>query len=278
MSKILVVGAHGNVGSELVRLLQERGQTVVRATSRAPTQPDEVQLNLVTQQGISAALEGVERAFLLSPPGFTQQDRLLNPVVDEAVRRGVAKLVLMTAMGANADESGGLRKAELHLERSGVPYNVIRPNWFMQNFNSYWRQGIREAGKILLATGSAKGSYIDARDIAAVAAELLTSDRFDNRELDLTGPRAIDHHEIAAILSRELGKRIVYEDVTPETMHALVMEAGLPRDYADLLIGLLHFFKLGYAEPTSEAVQQITGRPARSFEEYAHDHRAAWLG
>jgi uncharacterized protein YbjT (DUF2867 family) len=82
-----------------------------------------------------------------------------------------------------------LRKAERHLEASGLAYNVIRPNWFMQNFNTFWLHGIQTAGQIFLPVGQAKGSFIDARDIAAVAAVLLTSDAFDNRDFDLTGAR-----------------------------------------------------------------------------------------
>jgi uncharacterized protein YbjT (DUF2867 family) len=278
MSQILVVGANGTVGSELVRLLQGGGHEVRRATSRAATQPGEVQLDLVTQQGLAQAFEGVERAFLLAPPGHVNQDALLNPLIAEAARRGLKKVVLMSAMGANADENGGLRKAEVQLERSGVPYNIIRPNWFMQNFNTFWLHGIQAVNKILLPVGQAKGSFIDARDIAAVAAELLTGNRFDNRDFDLTGPRALNHDEVAAVLARETGRPITFEDITPEAMRTMLLDAQLPRDYAEFMLVILGFFKAGYAERTTDAVQQVTGRAPRSIEQYAKDYRASWAG
>ena len=188
MSRTLVIGANGTVGSELVRLLRAAGHNVLKATSRPVTDPaTEVHLNLVTRTGLDTALQGVSKVFMLSPPGHTNQDELLNPVVDAAKAHGVQKIVLMTAMGANADENAPMRKAEVHLQHSGLAYNIIRPNWFMQNFNSFWIHGILEHGKIFLPVGAAKGSFIDARDISAVAARLLSTDDFNQRDFDLTG-------------------------------------------------------------------------------------------
>lgn len=277
MSRTLVVGAGGTVGRELVRLLAARGHDVRRATSRTPTEAGQVQLDLVSGAGRDAAFEGVQRLFLLAPPGHTNQHELLNPLVDTAKAQGVRKVVLMSAMGANADPSAPLRQAELHLERSGLPWNVIRPNWFMQNFNTFWLHGINTQGKILLPVGRAKGSFIDARDIAAVAAELLSGDTFNGVDFDLTGGRALDHDEVAAILSRETGRAISFQDITPEAMLEGLLGAGLPRPYAEFLNLILGYFKAGYSERQTDSVQRITGRAPRTIEQYAKDHRSAWL-
>lgn len=277
MSKILVIGANGTVGSELVRLLTSRGQSVVKASRRASTAPDQVQLDLVSGTGMEHAFDGTGRAFLLSPPGHVNQDELLIPVIDQAVRSGVEKIVLMTAMGANADEAAPLRKVELALERSGLAWNTIRPNWFMQNFHTYWVEGILRDAAIGLPVGDAKGSFIDARDIASVAAELLVSSAHDNQAFDLTGAVALDHHEVAAILSKETGRSIRFEDVSPEVMRGRLLNTGLPAAYADFLLMILGFFRAGYSERTTTAVQDITGRAPREFAAYARDHRQAWL-
>ena len=278
MSTTLVIGASGTVGSELSRLLAAQGQTVRRATSRAPGGADQVQIDLARGTGIAAALEGVERAFLLAPPGHTNQHELLGPVIEAARERGLRRVVLMSAMGANADDNAPLRRAELQLEASGLPWNVIRPNWFMQNFNTFWLHGIQTQGRILLPVGRAKGSFIDARDIAAVAAALLSRDDLADREFDLTGAEALDHDEVAAILSRETGRDIRYQEIPPEAMLDGLLQAGVPRDYAEFLVLILGFFKAGYAERTTDAVQAITGRAPRRFADYARDHRQAWLG
>lgn len=277
MSQTLVVGANGTVGTTLVEILKQSGATVRRATSRTPQAADEVHLDLVKQQGVDAALQNVKQAFLLAPPGHTNQDALLVPVIDAAKRHGVEKIVLMTAMGANLDPTAPLRKVELHLEQSGVAYNIIRPNWFMQNFNSYWLHGIRTEHTIALPVGTARGSFIDARDISAVAASLLLRHDLDNRDFDLTGPVAISHDDVARILSAATGLDIRFRDITPEAARPNLLAAGLPADYVEFLLVILGFFKLGYSERVTDAVETITGSAPRTFENYARDHRLIWL-
>jgi uncharacterized protein YbjT (DUF2867 family) len=277
MSRILVVGASGTVGSELVRLLQARGHAVAEATSRAPTRSGQVALDVVAGTGVDAAFAGVERAFLLAPPGYTNQDELLRPLIDAARRSGLRRVVLMTAMGADADEAAPLRKAERHLEQSGVPFNILRPNWFMQNFNTFWLHGILNGGTIALPVGQARGSFIDARDIAATAAALLSGDGLANQAFDLTGAHALDHDQVAAILSRVTGRAIRFQDIAPDAMRAGLVGAGVPPNYADFLVMILGYFKAGYSERTTDAVQQITGAAPRSFEAYAADYRSSWL-
>lgn len=276
MSRILVVGSSGTVGSALSGLLAAQGHEVRRATSGVVSKSDQVKLNLLTGEGLQAAFDGVQAAFLLAPPGHTNQDVLLAPLIDQAKASGVKKVVLMSAMGANADENAPLRKAELHLERSGLTWNVIRPNWFMQNFNTFWLQGIQQQGQIFLPVGNAKGSFIDARDIAAVAAKLLTSSQFDNAEFDLTGSEAFDHDQVAAILSRAAGRAIGYTEISPEAMRQGLLGAGLPADYSEFLLVILGYFKLGYSERTTDAVQRINGVAPRSMTQYANDYAAHW--
>jgi uncharacterized protein YbjT (DUF2867 family) len=276
MSRILVVGSSGTVGSALTGLLAAQGHEVRRATSGAVSESGQVKLNLLTGDGLQAAFEGVHAAFLLAPPGHTNQDALLAPLIEQAKTSGVSKVVLMSAMGANADDNAPLRKAELHLECSGLTWNVIRPNWFMQNFNTFWLHGIQQQGQIFVPLGKAKGSFIDARDIAAVAAKLLTSSQFDNAAFDLTGSEAFDHDQVAAILSKAAGRAIGYTDISPDAMREGLLGAGLPADYAEFLLLILSFFKLGYSERTTDAVLRITGAEPRSLAQYAQDYQAVW--
>lgn len=271
----LIVGASGQVGSELGRLLEARGQRVLRATSKPPG-PGQVPLDLMSKAGLGTAFAGVDAAFLMSPPGLTNQHELLIPAIDAARAAGVRKVVLMTAMGADASDELPMRRAELALERSGLAWNVIRPNWFMQNFSTFWLHGIQTQGKILLPTGTAKGSFIDARDIAAVAAALLSSSSFDRQAFDLTGPEALDHAQVAAVLSQVTGRPIVYEEIAPQALRPGLLQAGLPADYADFLLMILAAFKEGHAERTTDAVQAITGRAPGTLLQYAQDYRAAW--
>lgn len=275
MSTILVLGATGTVGQALVPQLRAAGHQVRRAT-RQPGNPGDVAVDLLTGHGLPAALDGADALFLLSPPGHTNQDALLGPVIAQAVSAGVRKAVLMTAMGADADPNGPMRRAELALEASGLEWNVIRPNWFMQNFNTFWVAGIRAASVIQLPTGTGRGSFIDARDIADTAAVLLTSSTHAGRAFDLTGGAALDHHEVAAILSTVTGRTIRYEDITPDAFRPMLLSAGLPAGYVEFLIVILGYFKLGAAERVTDAVSRITGHAPRDFAAYAAEYRAAF--
>ncbi len=274
MATHLVIGATGTTGSALARLLEADGHTVRRATSR--TDAPGVHLDLRTGAGLDAALAGADGAFLMSPPSYTNVDELLLPVIDAAVRHGVRRIVLMTAMGVDADPTSPYMRVERHLEASGIAWNVIRPNWFMQNFHTYWLHDIRTAGEIVLPTGDAAGSFIDARDIAAVAHVLLTTDTHANRAFDLTGGEALDHHAVAAILSEALGRPLRYRAVSAGEMRPRLLAAGLGDAYTAVLLELLEVFRLGYAARVTDAVERITGRAPRTLAEYARDHRAAY--
>lgn len=275
MSTFVVLGASGTVGRELAQSLEAAGHVVRRTTSRTPA-AGQVHLDLVSGRGIDEALRGADGAFLLAPPGFTNQDVLLTPVIDAARRLGLGKLVLMSAMGVDANTEAPLRKAELTLEASGLAWNVIRPNWFMQNFHTYWLHGIATQQAILLPVGEGRTSFIDARDIADVAAALLQRSEFNNRAFDLTGGESLTHAEVAAVLSRELGQTIRFEDLTVDEARPLLLGAGLPADYAEFLLVILSYIKAGYSERITDAVPSILGREPRRFAQYARDYREAY--
>lgn len=275
---ILVVGGNGTVGSEVVRLLQKQGYKTRVTTSKPVTNPeDKVHVNLATGEGIKAAFEGVDRAFFLSPPGYADQYALLSPLIQEAKRRGLKKVVLMTAMGANANDSTPFRRAEIDLEKSGLNYNIIRPNWFLQNFNSFWIQGINQQGKILLPAGKAKVSFIDTRDISSVAAKLLTSSELNGKDFDLTGPESVDHQQVAEALSKATGKKITYEEIQPEELKQALLKSGAPKDYAEFLLLILGFLKEGYNAGLTSNVEQITGNRPRTLAQYSNDYRNNWI-
>ena len=276
----LVVGASGSVGSGIVQALVAQGHAVRATTHRRDNvgrkgAVETVLLDLAGGEGTREVFEGVERAFLLAPPGYADQHRLLSPLVAEAARRKLEKVVLMTAMGADAADTP-FRRVEQELERSGLRYHIVRPNWFMQNFNTFWLQGINAQGKILLPAGRAKASFIDARDIAAVAVRLLTVDDLGDGAFDITGAEALDHDQVASILSAETGRKITYEEIAPDVLRKGLLAAGVPADYAGFLLVILGFLAQGYAERTTGSVRELLGREPIAFRQYARDHRAAW--
>ena len=281
MKKSLIIGASGTVGSGIVRALRERGEAVRAVSHRAPGASADgtewVQANLVTGVGVNEAFAGVDRAFLLSPPGHADQQILLSPLVREARRQGLRKVVLMTAMGVDAAEGSPFHRAERELAASGLEYHIVRPNWFLQNFHTFWLSGIRAQGKILLPAGQSKVSFIDARDVSDVAAQLLSADGISQRTFDLTGPAALSHADIAQLLTKATGRAISYEEISPADFRAGLVGAGLGADYADFLNAIFGPLREGYAARVTGEVRAVTGHAPRTAQAYAVEHRAAWL-
>lgn len=119
-------------------------------------------------------------------------------------------------------------------------------------------------------------SFIDTRDISEVVARLMASDDLNGGDFDLTGPRALDHDEVAAILSKATGREITYQAIEPAMMKQGLLAAGLTEAYADFLLLILGFLAQGYNERTTTEVRSLIGREPGAFEHYANDHRQAW--
>ena len=269
-SRILVVGGNGTVGSGLVRILKEQGHAVRVLTSKK-TEGDSVHADLLTGEGLDAAFEGVDRAFFLSPGGYADQHAVLSPLIAKAKAAGLKKVVMMTAIGVEHADGSPMRRAELELEASGVPFNIIRPNWFMQNFVNFWGHGIKTAGTIALPVGDGKAGFIDARDIAASAAALLLDDARRGTAHSLTGPELLDHAQVAAILAQATGKPVTFKDITPDELRPGLLAAGLPADYVEVLLALLGFLKAGFAAVVTDDVKTLTDKAPRTFKAWAEE-------
>ncbi|MCG5051759.1 MAG: NAD(P)H-binding protein [Myxococcales bacterium] len=279
---ILVVGASGTVASNVISALASTGQSVRAGTRNPAKQASQegvtwVELDIDRPSTVQAAFAGARRAFLLSPPGYANQYPILSQMIAEAKKNELEKVVMMTAMGVDADPSIPFRRAELELEGSGLRYNIVRPTWFMQNFNTFWRHGIVAAHTIALPAADGKVGFVDARDISQTVAGLLLDDTHDNQAFDLTGPEAITHAQAAEILAAATGLPIRYENVSPESFKQTLLQVGLPADYADLLVQLFAGVRAGWANRTTPSVERVTGKPPRSLQTYAHDYKQSWL-
>lgn len=267
--KILVIGATGNVGAPLVAELLRRGEKVKAASrnaaARLPAGAEAVRLELADPSTLEAALVGIDRIYALAPAGSTDPLTPLKPVVEAAAARGI-KIVLQTAMGVDADDSIPFRRLELLLERSGAPFVILRPNWFTDNFATYWGAGVVEAGEIRLPAGEGKTSFIDARDIAAAAAGALTSNAHDGKAFVLTGPEALSYADAAELLSHALGRRVVYRAVDDRTFVTEAVAGGVPRDYAELLAAIFHPVAQGWTAAVTDSVEWLSGNPPRSVQ------------
>lgn len=271
---ILVLGAGGNVGRPLVRQLLASGERVVAASrsGKAVEGAQGVAFDFTDRASHGPALDGVSHAYLMLPAGHAQAQRLLLPLVEALAARGI-KAVFQSAIGVDADDSIPLRQVELALRSAGANHVILRPNWFADNFHTYWKHGVQQ-GVITVPAGQGKSSFIDVRDIAASAAAALTSSRFDGRDFNLTGPQALGYAEAAAVLSQVLGRSLSYRAIDDATFAAALIGAGVAPDYAQLMTSLFHPVREGWTAAVTDHVQQLTGQPARPLRSYAEDHAA----
>lgn len=280
MSKeILVIGGTGHVGAALVQDLMARGETV-RVGTRRPEAVSAagakgVLVDLDRPETLGPALEGVNRLFVLAPAGEADHVRLLAPVVDAAAQRGV-KVVLQTAIGVESDDNIPFRQVELRLEKSGVPYVILRPNWFSDNFASYWWHDVL-AGEIRVPAGEGKSSFIDSRDIAAAAAAALTTNKFDGQAFALTGPEALGYAEAAALISKAAGRTVTYRSVDDAVFIPALVSAGLTQDYAQMLAAIFYPVREGWTAGVTDAVETLTGKKPRSLQAYVQENAGKFV-
>ncbi|MDP4146546.1 MAG: SDR family oxidoreductase [Bacillota bacterium] len=284
---ILIIGATGNIGSELTRLLSNEGQNVrvtVRPTSNTEKLKNPgvelVNADLSDTASLKEAMSGIEKVFFAAPlaPNMVE---LSSNIIQAAKEAGVKHLVKISGIGAELEAitlAKWHRAVEKEMEQSGMDYTFLRPNSFMQNIVNYSGYTIRDHGAMYAPMGDGKISLIDARDIAKVAYHVLTEKGHENKAYTLTGPSAISYPEIADILSTVTGKSVKFVDVSAEDARKSMLGAGMPTEVVDALLELNHINKLGYTADVSNTVEEITGQKATSFEAFAKDNKEAFLG
>lgn len=283
----LVIGATGEVGGQVVKGLLSRGQGVRAATRhpvavgpRGPDGPgalEHLAFDFERPETFPPALDGVDRVFLIARPGDDQPERVAMPLIDEMLRRGVRYVVNLTSMGTDLHEDFGLRRVERYLEASGLDFTHLRPNWFMQVFSGGpLHAAIRGTGAFHLPVGDARISYIDLRDIAAVAVTALTEPGHAGKAYTLTGGASLHHDDVARMLTEAVGCPIGYVDITEEQARSALESAGLSAERAERLIGFYRLVREGMCAPVSGDVEAVLGREPIPFRRFATDHVAAW--
>jgi uncharacterized protein YbjT (DUF2867 family) len=283
---ILVTGGTGTTGREIVGELQRLGATGVRALVRDPSKAsfirdagfETVEGDFDRAETLDAALEGVERALLLTAPSpgtFGQQ----RAFIESAKRAGVRRIVKFSSLGADSSAPEGFGRwhgqAEDELKASGLAWTILQPNFFMQNLLGQAKQ-IAGQGVIYQPVGDARASFIDVRDIAAVAARTLTEDGHEGKTYVLTGPEALSYSDVASKLTDATGRQVKYVAITSEQFREGALAQGLPEWLVSALERLNEIFAAGHAAEVTDAVKSVGGKEPTTFDEFARDHAQAF--
>ncbi|MDQ6895328.1 MAG: NAD(P)H-binding protein [Actinomycetota bacterium] len=254
----------------------ERPRVLVRAGDRARElfgdTVDVVSGDVTAPGVVEDAAEGMDSIFLLSPHSFEMADLQLGVI--RAVRRRDIRIVKLsgTSSAITPDGPHACRQhweVERVLADSGQPYVILRPNSFMQVLiGRLMLPALEATGTVTNPIGEAGISLVDARDVGAVAARVLTDHRWDGQTLLLTGPRAVTYAEVATWVSDRLGKPIRVVDVTSAEVRAGLVARGTEEWEADHFAEMYDLFSAGESEFVTDTVEQVTQRPARTVEAF----------
>lgn len=280
---MLITGASGRVGAPLVELLAQDSDAKILIGARDPRRvpPREggrvapVAFDFLDPATCGPALAGVDKLFLMRPPGADPRRHVL-PVVDEARRAGVRHIVYLSVAGADRIPLLPHYRVERHIEASGIPYTFLRAGFFMQNLSTVHRDDIRERGEIMVPAGRGRMGFVDTRDVAAVAARALLEDRYERRAYHLTGPEALDFHEVAAVFAEVLGRPIRYPAPSTLRFAERCRRRGVSPAEIAMMVLIYLPTRLGLADAVTSDVAEVLGRPPRTMRRFVEDHRACW--
>ena len=292
---ILVTGATGTVGSEVVKQLAAISSSSgynVRAAVHSNNKSvklrqlnsediEIVDLDYTKQETVAHALNNVDKVFLQTLPTPNVADICSN-IINEAKKNGVKYVVKLSAMGADSEPRSTILRLhgeeEKIIEDSGIPYTFLRPPAYMQNFVTQFGHTIKTQNAFYVPAGDAMMSFIDSRDIGAITAGILTRNnsgsslQHKNKAYDITGPDAISYGQAADILSSEAGKKISYVNITEEDARKGMNQIGVSDWFIDIMMELFRIIRAGYGSETTTVVEDITGRKPISFAQFAKDY------
>lgn len=268
--RVLVIGATGTTGSRLVRRLRAVGCEVRPASRTAPAETDGwVRFDWLDEATHARALDGIDRMYLIPPLLVADPSAAMTEFLERALETGVQRVVLLSA-SAIPEGTPGVGAVHAAVRREATEWAVLQPTWFAQNFvdpHHHHGASIRREGAFYTAAGDGRVPFVDADDIAAVAAHALTDETPHNRAHVITGPRAMTHAEAAAVLSEANGREVRHVPVSADEASRRMVAAGIPESFAPILAQLEVAIGQGAEDRVTDTVLAVTGRPPRTFAE-----------
>lgn len=273
---ILVTGASGNVGKSVLQEVAKSGAKF-RAMYRSPEEAGKASAGTQTvvadfgkPETLSTALQGIDSVYLVCSP-IPDLVQLESNVIDASVAAGVKHIVLNSALGAgDYDKSfpSWHRQVENKLRGTRLTWTILRPNSFHQNVLAFFAPTIRSQGVFYSSMRDAKNSFLDIRDIAAVAARCLSGGEHAGKIYELNGPEAINYSALAAKISKVAGREVKYVDIPMDAQRKALLDQGMPEWLVTALLDLQQYYLNGQGGEIDGLLQKLLGRAPIKMDDF----------
>ena len=283
-SEILVLGALGNVGAEVVKSLLASGKQVragdlfpERVRQRFGENVEAVPFDFGKPETFAPAFQGIRKMFVMRPPQISDIQKYMVPALEAAKAAGVRHMVFLSLIGIEQNKVVPHYKVEQWLVQSGLDYTFLRCSFFMQNLNTTHRAEIRDRDEIYVPVGKAKTSFLDVRDIGAVAALALTQPGHEKKAYDLTGGEALDYYQVADLFTSVLGRKIRYKNPTAFGFFSRQLQNKSSLMFALVTTWLYLNTRRGMADRITSEVERLLGRKPIVMRQYIEDYKESWI-
>jgi uncharacterized protein YbjT (DUF2867 family) len=273
---ILVTGASGNMGKAVLQEVAKSGakhRAMYRSAAeaqKAPPGTETVTADFAKKETLGTALRDVRAVYLVCSP-IPELAQLESNMIDACVEAGVKHVVQNSALGAgDYDKSfpSWHRQVEDKLKGTRLSYTILRPNSFHQNVLAFFAPSIRAEGVFYSSMQDARNSFIDVRDIAAIAARVLADGEHSGKIYELNGPEAINYTELAAKITEVAGREVQYADIPMEAQRKAMQGQNMPEWLITALLDLQQYYLNGKGGETDGLAQKLLGRPPITMEQF----------
>jgi uncharacterized protein YbjT (DUF2867 family) len=283
---ILVTGASGTVGKAVLNEVARSGakhKAMYRSAeeaAKAPTGTQTAIADFAKKETLAAALRDADSVYLVCSP-IPDLVHLESNMIEACLAAGVKHIVQNSALGAG-DYAKSFpswhRKVEDKLKSTGISFTILRPNSFHQNVVTYFAPSIRAQGVFYSSMGNARTSYLDVRDIAAVAAKALAGGEHRGKTYELNGPEALTYTQLAEKISKHAGRLVQYADIPAEAQRSAMLDQGMPAWQVDALLDLQEYYTSANGATVDQLLPKLLGRPPiamdRFLAEFAGEFRS----